>query len=144
MNIPAGSENEPSIVCPENMAAPWSFGGSQKLIIETVVNGVTRIVSAEVRGKSGWDYLVLRDKHLDEIGETEIGSLGDAPGTNHSWWALVLHGDGRIEWKLFERQGLPRQELVNIVNQAGSFIIKFVPALAGAITEGAVKAIVAA
>lgn len=139
MNIPPGSENNPSSISPQNMAAPWSYGGSQRMIVETVVDGVTRIVSFEIRGKSGWDYLVLRDAQLKEVREIEVGSLGDAPGVNHSWWALVLHSDGNLEWHLFERQGLPRAELLDIVNKAGSFIIEFVPKIIGVIAEGAAE-----
>lgn len=144
MIIPAGSENQPTIVCPENMGVPWSYGGAQRMIIETEIDGVTKSISAEVRGDSGWDYLVLRDGQLNQFAATEIGSLGYAPGINHSWWGVVLHSDGKLEWHLFERQGLRRDDLVDIVKQTGGFIIDLVPQVMEAVARGAVEALAAA
>lgn len=107
---------------PDNMAVPWSYGGAQRLYIECTVNGKVRTMSAEISGDGGWDYIVLRDHELRQIGRMEIGSLGDAPGVNHSWWAVVLHANGRLEWVLFERQGARRDDLV----QAGAALGKVV------------------
>ncbi|MBV8045678.1 MAG: hypothetical protein JO171_00880 [Paludibacterium sp.] len=122
------SANVPTVVTPDNMAVPWSYGGKQRMYIQTVTTGgIVKNISAEVRGENAWDYMVLRDNALAEIGQTEIGSLGDAPGVNHSWWAIVLQEDGRLEWRLFERQGLRRDDLINIVTETGKFLIDVFP-----------------
>ncbi|GJI93887.1 hypothetical protein RugamoR57_06050 [Duganella caerulea] len=134
---PCRSADSPVVANPENMAVPWGYGGKQRLIIQVEVDGVKNTVSAEIRGNNAWDYVVLRDHELTEIGETEVGSLGDAPGVNHSWWALVLHANGRLEWHLFERQGLARDDLLTIVNGAGSFFIDMLPHVAGAVDVAA-------
>lgn len=124
------SPNAPTVVTPDNMAVPWSYGGKQRLYIQTVTTGgVVKNVTAEIHGENAWDYMVLRDNSLAEIGRTEIGSLGDAPGVNHSYWAIVLLEDGRLEWRLFERQGLRREDLVNIVTEAGKFLMDIYPTL---------------
>jgi len=129
INRPASSA-VPVVVRPDNMAVPWSYGGIQRLYIQTVTTGgLVKNITAEIHGENAWDYMVLRDNSLAEIGKTEIGSLGDAPGVNHSWWAIVLLEDGRLEWRLFERQGMHRDDLVNIVNGAGKFLIDIYPTL---------------
>ncbi len=129
INRPASSA-VPVVVRPDNMAVPWSYGGIQRLYIQTVTTGgLVKNITAEIHGENAWDYMVLRDHSLAEIGKTEIGSLGDAPGVNHSWWAIVLLEDGRLEWRLFERQGMHRDDLVNIVKETGKFLIDIYPTL---------------
>lgn len=108
-------------VVPENLAVPWSFGGVQRLEIKVEQDGVTNVVTAEIRGRSGWDYILFRDKEFREAGEVDAGSLGDAPGTNHSWWVLALHSDGKLEWHCLERQGLKRDEALAL----GRFFLEF-------------------
>lgn len=120
----------PTVVTPENMAVPWSYGGKQRLYIQTITaGGVAKTITAEIHGENAWDYMVLRDNSLAEFGKIEIGSLGDAPGVNHSWWAIVLLEDGRLEWRLFERQGVPRDDLVHIFEEGGKFLINVFPTL---------------
>lgn len=133
MVVPPGrSKNDPSIVTPDNMAVPWSYGGKQRVLIQVEVNGVTSSVSAEIRGANAWDFIVLRDGELTQMAEIDAGSLGDAPGINHSWWGLVLHEDGRLEWHLFEKQGMNRNDVLNVLNEAGSLFINMLPGIVGA------------
>lgn len=131
----AKSANNPTVVEPDNMGIPWSYGGKQRLIIQTEINGVVKNISAEIRGRDAWDFMLLRDNELQEIGETEVGSLGDAPGVNHSWWGLVLHSNGKLEFHLFERQGLRRDDLLSIVNAAGSIFIDLLPEVIKVVVE---------
>ena len=120
---PTANSSSPRTIKPSNLAVPWSYGGKQRLVMRVSCDGIEKTLSAEVRGENGWDYLVIRDEALNIITQTEIGSLGDAPGVNHSHWALVLHEDGKLEWHLFERQGLRRDDLLNIVGSVGNFYL---------------------
>ncbi|WP_028454413.1 hypothetical protein [Chitinilyticum litopenaei] len=119
-----------------NFAVPWSFAGNQHLKI-TVKGAQTDTFYVEIRGRSGWDYLVFRDAEFRECGEVELGSQGDAPGVNHSWWAICLHSDGKLEWHALERQGLQRDEalalgrfLVDLSEKSVGLIIKAIAAVA--------------
>jgi hypothetical protein len=106
---------------PDNMAVPWSFNFTQKLWVRSTINGLSPMVTVEVRGESGWDDMVIRDDEFRELGKVDVGSQGDAPGINHSWWVLALHGDGNVEFHCLERQGLLRDEALAL----GRFLIDF-------------------
>ncbi|MBC7908622.1 MAG: hypothetical protein H7Y60_17980 [Rhodospirillaceae bacterium] len=118
--VTAGSKGV--VVSPDNLAIPWSYGGDQRLEFKLEEAGAeTRFASAEIRGRSGWDYIVFRDKEFRESGEVDVGTLGDAPGINHSNWILSVHSDGKLEWHCSERQGLKRDDAVAL----GRFILDF-------------------
>lgn len=106
---------------PENLAVPWSYLGKNSLSIEVEIDGRTSIVYAEIRNRSGWDYILFRDKESRESGEVDAGSLGDAPSINHSWWAITLHSDGQLQWHVIERQGLKHDEALAF----GRFALEF-------------------
>jgi len=130
---PSASKSNPSVATPDNMAVPWSYGGKQRLVIQVEVNGVVNSVSAEIRGENAWDFIVLRDNELTQMTQMDAGSLGDAPGVNHSWWGLVLHENGQLEWHLFERQGMTQAGILNVLNGAGSLFIEMLPGVVGAV-----------
>jgi hypothetical protein len=129
-------------VTADNLAVPWSFGGDQRLEMMIELDGVTRYVSAEIRGRSGWDYVLFRDQEFRESGEVDVGSLGDAPGTNHSWWIMALHSDGKLEWHCTERQGLKREEAIAFTRFFLEFTTKLLDSGAGVI--GTIVKVVAA
>lgn len=140
---PRRGNDDPTIVKPSNLAVPWSFGGANKMLLRVETTGGRNTASAEIRGTDGWDYIVLRDVELNELKSIEAGSLGDAPGVNHSKWAISLHENGVIEWHLWDRQGARRADILNAVNEAGSFFMVILPEMiktAGSIAELAAKA----
>lgn len=132
---PRRGQDDPSIVRPENMAVPWSYGGANKMLLRVKSIGGQNTVSAEIRGTDAWDYIVFRDIELTELKSLEAGSLGDAPGVNHSWWSVCLHDNGIIEWHLMDRQGARRDDIVNALGKAGSFFIQILPDLIKMETE---------
>ncbi|MBC7908623.1 MAG: hypothetical protein H7Y60_17985 [Rhodospirillaceae bacterium] len=121
LQLPAPKTGEMySSIRPENLAVPWSYGFSQKMVLKSDVKG-SPTTTLEIRGEGGWDYLVVRDDETREIGQVEVGTLGDAPGVNHSWWVLALHSDGDLKFHCTERQGLTRDEALAF----GTFFINF-------------------
>lgn len=127
------ADKDYSSVKPENLAVPWSFNLANKLRINTNVEGLKGSATVEIRGESGWDYMVIRDEEMREMEHIDAGSQGDAPGVNHSWWVLSLHSDGDVEFHSIERQGVLRDEALSL----GLFFINFTVDL----TNSAIKAI---
>ncbi|WP_028454412.1 hypothetical protein [Chitinilyticum litopenaei] len=119
--LPAKSSSEPTILKADNFAIPWSFNFSNRLRMSTEINKQKVEATAEIRGESAWDFILIRDHEMREIEKIDAGSCGDAPGVNHSWWILSLHSDGDIEFHCLERQGLLQDEAMNL----GRFFLSF-------------------
>lgn len=131
---PCSDPMQPTIVSPSNMAVPWSYGGEQRLMVQVVSDqSISKVFSMEIRGRDAWDFIVIRDHNLKELAEIEIGSLGDAPGVNHSWMGLVLTDDGRVTLETFDRQGARRDDLIAVgkaLGALGKLTIDMLPKMA--------------
>lgn len=114
----------------ENCGIPWG-GKEQALWVEADVDGKKAKVQFDIVNQDAWDYIRIRDGEFREHGRAEVGSMGNAPGLNHSAWRLVLHSDGKVELHCEWRQGLTKQgaaELGAVALQIGNMVV----ALAGA------------
>jgi hypothetical protein len=92
----------------ENCGVPWG-GNQQALRVEADVDGKKGTVQFDIVNQDAWDFIRIRDEEYREHGRAEVGSLGNAPGINHSAWRLVLHSDGKVDLHCEWRQGLTRE-----------------------------------
>lgn len=92
----------------ENCGIPWG-GNQQALWVSPILwNGKPVKIQFDIVSQGAWDFIRIRDEDGREHGRAEVGSLGNAPGINHSTWQLVLHSDGKLELHCKWRQGLTR------------------------------------
>ncbi len=93
----------------DNFAVPWNMGKDQALWVSWTVGQRMNKVQFDIIPIDAWDYLRIRDSEYREIRRDEVGSMGDASGSNYSYWKLVLHSDGTLGMYCDLRQGLTRE-----------------------------------
>jgi hypothetical protein len=99
-SVPAGQERRL-----ENTAVPWS-GNGRALTVRWFAAGRTQTLRFDIANSHGWDFL-RSEGNADGAGQDlEVGSMGDAAGTNHSGWTMSLEPDGSLKLRCEWRQGL--------------------------------------
>lgn len=109
--LPPGQRVEASEV--DNFAIPWNNDKGQRVLLQFgPAGGPQETLQVDVTGRQAWDWVRLRNGSGDVLGEFEVGSLGNAPGINHSGWKIYLGADGKLALKNEYRQGASRDDLL--------------------------------
>jgi|JI102314A1RNA_FD_contig_21_14656545_length_1006_multi_6_in_0_out_0_1 hypothetical protein len=102
----------------ENFAIPWShnFFREQALFVKTILPEQQYTYVYRIVNHDAWDWVSIKDDNLQgpQLGEVEVGSMGDAPLINHSAWHLALTTNG-VEWRNQWRQGIPRDAFLPLI-----------------------------
>jgi hypothetical protein len=96
----------------DNLAVPWNNEKAQRLVLSWgPASDPKESLQLDVIGQKAWDWLRMRDGFDAVVGEFEVGSLGDAPGINHSGWTIHLEPTS-LRFRNEFRQGLKRDDLL--------------------------------
>lgn len=99
------------IVKAQNFAFPWKEGG-QYLEVKSS-DDVEFGSRYYIDSRNSWDYLFATDLDNQPVGPAvDVGSMGDAPGVNHSGWVLVQTQAGDIALFNTWRQGAVRDNIL--------------------------------
>jgi hypothetical protein len=87
----------------DNCALPWN-NINRFLEVRWRQNNKELGCFFDINGKEAWDYIRTRDSEYRELGLVEVGSLGDARGSNWSGWELALYSNSTIGFNNIYRQ----------------------------------------
>jgi hypothetical protein len=119
----ASDINRPSVVETQDCPIPWNRDDNVTgLFVEwqhqvkvldkgTEHNPIVKTrIRLDISPNSGWDYIRTRDEQGTILGRLDAGSLGSAPGINHSGFELVLRNDGKLSLNQIWRQSLTKED----------------------------------